>query len=416
MIIAGGTGGHIVPGLGLALELDRRASGRTHFLSLEKNRGYADFREQSFPIHFYDAPPIAKRPKALLGFPLRFLKALLAARKLMRAEQIELVVGMGGYSIFPGMVAARLLGLPYYLCEQNAVPGRATRLFAGRATRIFLNFPVAAAHRQSFAAERLVSAGNPLRPALHDLAAKARKRLAQRISKQAAGKSAKKSSKQAGKAARQKQAARKTGARQPKLKVLVLGGSQGAAQINAMVLAAVQQMQASGKASASGIVGRWIVQCGEKNLPDMQSALGELNAQGVKTSSVELLGYHPRIADFYAQADVIVARAGAGVLAEALAFGLPMILVPYPFAADNHQLANAEYLAEAGAAACIRTRGTEPDELVEILTRWHRDGELATRAARAAELAMPDAAQTIADVLDSLENFDTRKANAGSQS
>lgn len=368
LIIAGGTGGHIVPGLGLALELDARVAGRTFFLSLVKNREYADFQSQRFPIHFYDAPPIAKRPAALLRFPPRFFRAVLVARHLLRSERIGLVVGMGGYSIFPGLVAARLMGVPYCLCEQNAVPGRATRLFAGGARRVFLNFPVAPEHRRSFASEQLVFAGNPLRPALRELAQKTRMKAASRTPKR-------------------------------RLNVLVLGGSQGAAQINAMVLAAIQAF-ARAKAGAAQIVGRWTIQCGEKNLSGMQAQLGEIQS----AAQIELLGYHPRIADFYADADLIIARAGAGVLAEALAFGLPMILVPYPFAADNHQLANAGYLEAEGAAACIRTRGTDPQELVEILSRWHADGELESRALRSAGLAMPDAAQTIADSLEELSD------------
>ena len=169
LIIAGGTGGHIVPGLGLALEFAQSTQPAYDvlFLSLEKNRTYADFADVPCPVHVYASPPITKQPLALLEFPLRFARALWQAWRLLRAHDVSFVIGMGGYSIFPGIVAARLTGVPYYLCEQNAVPGRATRLFAGGARRIFLNFPVAAKHQTAdFTEGRVVLAGNPLRPKL----------------------------------------------------------------------------------------------------------------------------------------------------------------------------------------------------------------------------------------------------------
>ena len=362
-----------MPGLGLALELAARKTGTADvaFLSLEKNRTYGDFAGVPFPVFFYDAPPISKNPGALLKFPFRFMRALRSAMQLMRARNVDCVIGMGGYSIFPGIVAARLLRVPYYLCEQNAVPGRATRLFAGGARHVFLNFPVADQHKTAaFAPEHVTLVGNPLRPALRKLAAKSTG-----TKKKTAGKKP---------AAKKSAAKKKTTERKRKLKVLVLGGSQGAAQINAMVAAAVPELRKD--------VAQWIVQCGEKNLESMRALLPER-----ANKNVQLLGYHPGIAEFYKQADVLVARAGAGVLSEALAFALPMILIPYPFAADNHQLANAEYLREAGVAHCIRDRSEDPAELIRVLTEWSArpETELTRRAALARELARPDAASEI---------------------
>ncbi|MCR9143175.1 MAG: glycosyltransferase [bacterium] len=409
LIIAGGTGGHIVPGLGLALEF-AAAGDPVHFLSLEKNRGYADFKDAPFPVHFYGAPPIRKSPSALLAFPFRFARALWRAAALMRKHRVSCVIGMGGYSIFPGVLAARLSGVPYYLCEQNAIPGRATRLFAGGARRIFLNFPVAAAHQSgAFAGERALLAGNPLRPQLKAIAEENRAA----SKKKGAG-----SARPGKKKSAAKSGARGRGKAKDGLTVLVLGGSQGAAQINAMVAAAIPQL-ASGSGNQAGAnsnpnsktktktksnakkksrahtqtgpVARWMIQCGEKNLDQMRALLPE-NRFG----NVTLFGYHPGIADFYREADLLIARAGAGVVSEALVFGLPMILIPYPFAADNHQLGNAEYLRDGGVAHCISTRETDPAELIEVLRRWSADStELMNRSSRALDLARPGAAAEI---------------------
>ena len=390
LIIAGGTGGHIVPGLGLALEFAQSTQPAYDvlFLSLEKNRTYADFADVPFPVHFYAAPPITKQPLALLEFPLRFARALWQAWRLLRAHDVSFVIGMGGYSIFPGIVAARLTGVPYYLCEQNAVPGRATRLFAGGARRIFLNFPVAAKHQTAdFTEGRVVLAGNPLRPKLR-LSAGTQPGASGRSKKAAVGNT--KKTKQIvrkqknGQKIKSKLKINRRGAAED-LTVLVLGGSQGAAQINAMVAAAISEL-------SPRPVGRWIIQCGEKNLEQMRAQLPPK-----KYPNVTLLGYHPAIHEFYRTADLVICRAGAGVLSEALVIGLPMILIPYPYAADNHQLANAVYLSERGVAHCISQTGTEPAELIHVIREWSGSAraQIETRSQLAAALARPDAAAEI---------------------
>ncbi len=369
LIIAGGTGGHIVPGLGLARELQK--SFTVHFLTLGKDRGYADFNDLPFPLHTYDAPPIRRSLRGLVSFPLRFAKALFAAHKLLREIRADLVIGMGGYSIFPGITAAMLGGVPFCLCEQNAVPGRATRLFASWARRTFLNFPVTSDKFQLSARARTVVAGNPLRPKILEFAGR-----------------------RTGSAGKKKAASKKKATKSSKaLTALVLGGSQGAAQINAMVV------QAAGVFSGKEI--RWIVQCGRAHVEEMQQRLPK-----GQYPHVELLGYHPGIHEFYKQADVLICRAGAGVLSEGLVFGLPMILVPYPYAADAHQLANARYLEEHGAAVCLDQRDEDPQLLIETLRAWIQKPALRRAAAKASvDLGRPGAAERIRQELEADDFF-----------
>ncbi len=348
LIVAGGTGGHITPGLALALELQQ--SLPVDFLSLEKNRAYADFQTAPLRFFFYNAPNLSLRPPGVFLLPWRMLRAFFFARSLMRRERHAFVVGCGGYSMAPALLAARSLGVPYFLLEQNVRPGRATRLFANKARGIFANFPLPAEALPG-AAPRPLVLGNPLRPALQS---------ALRAN-------------DPGEAIARSDAAT----------VLVLGGSQGAQQINEMCVRALSAAPALRR-------HRWLIQCGEKNIRDMEARLGS-------EPNIQLYGYVTGVDAMYRAADVLICRAGAGVLAEALAFGAPIIAIPYPFAADNHQLENAEYLEAAGAAVCIRRRDTDPAEMLAAL-----DQLLSSEAARrqlsenARALAKPDAAANIA--------------------
>ncbi|MBX7057931.1 MAG: UDP-N-acetylglucosamine--N-acetylmuramyl-(pentapeptide) pyrophosphoryl-undecaprenol N-acetylglucosamine transferase [Leptospirales bacterium] len=356
VVIAGGTGGHITPGLALCHAL-QAAGAHVSLLSLEKNRSYADFITAPFAIDFYQAPPLQLRSIAALLLPWRMLRALWQARRIFRERQAQLAVGMGGYSSAPALLMARWMGLKTALCEQNAAPGRVTRWLAGSAGRLYLNFPVE--EHWKLPQERALRAGNPLRPALVAAAQDS-----PRASQQARA-----------------------------LSILVLGGSQGAAQLNEMCLAAI--------ASWQGPALQWTIQCGQANLEGMRAALPL-----EKYPNVELLGYVTGIEQYYRKADLAICRAGAGVLAELLLFALPAILIPYPFSADDHQGANARYLRDAGAALLLAQRNADAAELLETLAALAGDSARRKRMAGAARsLARPQAARTIAvDLMDYVAN------------
>ena len=351
LVVAGGTGGHIVPGLALAASIIERG-GSVEFLSIERNREYPGLSGGAFPVHFYDEPPFPSGPLALFVLVWKLWRAVRRARHLFQERDVQALVVMGGYPGFPALLAARISGRPFFLCEQNAVAGRVTRLFAKRARVVFLNLPLA----QDLPGATLEHTGNPLRPALLAAANQARE-------SQSRGAPC----------------------------VLVLGGSQGAVQLNEIVLGLVPKLEARGV--------RLLWQCGERNL---DSVSGRLPA-GLK-NSVELFGYRAGIESLFLEADVLFARAGAGVISEGLVFGLPMLLVPYPFAADNHQKANARILAEAGAAVVIDQRDNDPAatrrELLSLLDDPERRARMAASARR---LARPEAAAVIAErVLENL--------------
>lgn len=319
LIVAGGTGGHISPGIGIAVAFCDAGIPVT-VLSLEKNRETPDFKSAPFRVVYYDAPPFSGGVRTLVTFPFRLFAPYRFARRLIRTESIGAVIGMGGYSVFPALLAALRERVAIYLCEQNAVPGRVTLFFAKYAKKIFLTFPDATG-AIGIKTKNTVMTGNPLRRELEERARRFRER----------------GDRPSGKAKR----------------LLVVGGSQGAVQLNEMVAGCVDRFNEV----------YWEIQCGEKNIAQMEIRL----ADALRAGRVHLFGYHAALHELYETADLMICRSGAGVLTEAAAFSLPMVLVPYPYAADNHQKENAEYYARNGAAVILDTKQKEPELLYEVL-------------------------------------------------
>lgn len=341
LIVAGGTGGHLAPGLALAAEFAAESKDQAVLLTLPQNElSVARYGlPERVSIELYTAPNLKRGLLDLLLLPMRLLRALRQVRAVFARHAVQVVVGLGGYPSLPALLYCRLFSVPYFLCEQNAMPGRITRLFWKKARMVFLNFPVARTPLRSMVV------GNPVRSAIENKASQHR--------------------------------------RQPSKKpvVLVLGGSQGSAQINDLVLQAL---------SLAGV--RWLFQCGESQLAHVRS---RLSAKG--REDVNLFGFHSDPAELYSQADILVCRAGAGVLSEALLYGLPMLLIPYPYASDDHQKANAEVLVHAGAARMLYGKTIDPALFVEVLTSMLNDRPLLEDMSRKARsMARPGVARTIA--------------------
>ncbi|MCB1175490.1 MAG: UDP-N-acetylglucosamine--N-acetylmuramyl-(pentapeptide) pyrophosphoryl-undecaprenol N-acetylglucosamine transferase [Leptospiraceae bacterium] len=353
LIIAGGTGGHIVPGMAVAFAMQSRSS--VVFLSAERNRDFADFQNANWPMEYYHPPRIQMRFWLWPRFFWQLARALLTVRTVVRRYAITACIGMGGYSSLPALLYARLTGIPYYLCEQNAVAGRVTRLFAHRARGLFLGFPLDANSSFRPHPDRTQISGNPLKPVL-----------AQRIKD--------------GSNSRRDSKARA-------LSILVLGGSQGAKQINEMCLELFGLPDYTAAAWSKHL--HWDLQCGAGHVADLQGRL-------LPGTNCNLFGYHPDISDLLTKADILIARSGAGVLGEACAFGLPMILIPYPWSQDGHQQANAHYLESQKAALVIDSTDTNPQALLGFLQRLVTEPELrSTMAKNAGLLARPNAASDI---------------------
>ncbi len=373
VILAGGTGGHIAPGIALALELQNRGI-HVHILSLKKNKNYQDFSQLKMEIHFYDMPPLPKNLKGSILFPLKLCQSLLYSFTFFRKHSIHFVVGMGGYSMIAGLIVATILRKPYYLCESNARPGLATILFARKARKIFINFPIST-KLSSFSSlsshqEKMIQVGTPIRPSichlLNDLAHDSQNK---RNKKQGIHPSSDKI-----------------------CHILVLGGSQGAIQINEIVSQIILSQQKNQNEANKYF---WTVQCGEKNLSSMKQ-----NFPKAKFPSLKLIGYENAIEKYYSQADILICRSGSSVLSEALCFGIPLLLVPYPYSKGEHQEANAQYLASKGAAVCFLQKDTGFEKIYASLHELQLKQQKRKKMILASyQLAQPNAAEKITSMI-----------------
>ena len=351
MILAGGTGGHIFPGLAVAHALRARGA-RVSWLGAD-----GGMETRLVPAHDIALDTIAvkglrgKGVVALLTAPLRVLRAVRDAARVLRDRQPAAVISFGGYAAGPGGIAARIAGIPLLVHEQNRAAGLTNKVLARVAKVVMTGFP------QTFAHEHVV--GNPVREQIAAVAAPAQRDL------------------------------QHDGA----LRLLVLGGSQGARALNTAIPQA-----AAALAVAPGRVLDIVHQCGEKMLDEARRAYADAGV----VARVE-----PFIADMagaYAWADLVVCRAGALTLAELCAVGVGSVLVPFPQAVDDHQTRNAEYLVERDAAILLKQDDHLATRLRDVLDELAGDpGRRVAMAEAARVLAKPDAAQRVADtVLDTI--------------
>jgi len=344
IILAGGTGGHIFPGLAVAHALHARDIP-VLWLGSEGGMETRLVPQHGFQIDTINVRGVrGKGFAALLAAPFKLLGAVRAARQTLRQRQPRAVVSFGGFAAGPGGLAARLEGIPLIVHEANRAPGMTNRALAKFARRVLTGFP------QTFADEEVV--GNPVRAQIAAVLPP---------DERFAG-------------------------REGPLRLLVLGGSQGARALNAAVPKALATLP-----ERIGFEVRH--QCGEKLRDDAMRAYAEAGVD----ASVE-----PFIADMaaaYAWADVVVCRAGALTLAELCAAGVGSVLVPFPQAVDDHQTKNAQYLVDRGAAQLL-PQGDDLAQRLSATLEILADRALLLPMAQAARaLAKPDAAERVAEVV-----------------
>jgi UDP-N-acetylglucosamine--N-acetylmuramyl-(pentapeptide) pyrophosphoryl-undecaprenol N-acetylglucosamine transferase len=280
-----------------------------------------------------------------LSAPFAMMKALLQAMSILRRVQPQLVIGMGGFVSGPGGLGARLMGIPLLIHEQNAIPGLANRLLAPLSRYVLQAFPHVFA-----ASEKVMTVGNPVRRNIADLAK-----------------------------------TQHSTPHQP-VHLLVVGGSLGAQALNEELPAAI---------AASGIELAVRHQAGRGKLEATKAAYQEAGVEAQVTEFID------DMAAAYVWADLVVCRAGALTVSELAAAGLPSVLVPYPYAVDDHQTQNAGFLATPGAAVILQQRDITTQSLAELLQQLCADPQrLAEMANRAAALGQPEADRRIADICE----------------
>ncbi len=343
MIMAGGTGGHIFPALAVAENLQARGwnivwlgSPAGMEAKLVAPRGYT--------MAWINMSGV--RGKGLLRavtLPLQLLIAFWQSARAIFTHRPDVVLGMGGYVSFPGGMMASLLNRPLAIHEQNSVAGLANRVLAKIADRVLAGFP------DAFAAQGGVWTGNPVRSEIAALAAPAQRY---------AGRSG-------------------------PLRLTVIGGSLGAQALNSTVPQALALIPQAERPQVTH-------QSGQRHLAEVEQYYREAGVEAT------LLPFIDNMAAQYAEADLIICRAGASTIAELAAAGIASVLVPFPHAVDDHQTHNARFLSERGAAVLIPQQELTPQKLADLLRTLKRDA-LMEMANKARAVAKPEATQTVAD-------------------
>ena len=322
LVMAGGTGGHIFPGLAVAEAL-RERGWRVHWLGGKGTAQHPSMESQLVPPRGFVFESIdfsgvrGKGPATLVFLPLRLLKAFWQSIQVVRRVKPDVVLGLGGYISFPAGMMSVLLGRPLVLHEQNSVAGLVNKVLASVADRVFTAFPGVLKKAEWI--------GNPLRPAF----------------------------------TRQPDPESRFAGRTGPLKLLVVGGSLGAMALNELVP----------KALALIPLGERPVVTHQSGARQLEALRANYQAAGVQA---ELTPFIEDTAQAFADADLIICRAGASTVTEIAAVGAAALFVPFPSAVDDHQTTNAKFLVDQGGGWLIQQRDLNPEKLAQLLQKTER--------------------------------------------
>ena len=349
MIAGGGTGGHLFPGVAVAEEFLRRdpeskilfiGTGRPVEAEVLEKRGLAS---RTITAGGLKGISLVGRLKSLAALP----RGLFQAMGLIADFKPDMVLGVGGYVSGPVGLAARLMGRPTAIQEQNSIPGLTNRMLGRIVDLIFIAFE---SSRRYFPEPKTMLTGNPIRTEIAALAGRQRPE-------------------------------------NPGFTLLIVGGSQGAHAVNTAVVEAMKIL------GPGGPVTTLIHQTGVSDMETVQKAYEE---NGIRAEVKAFIQDMDRV---YMQADLVICRAGAITVAEVAAAGLPAVFIPLPTAADNHQEFNARWLVDEGAAEIMPQSGLTPEGLAATIRRLAGDAEKRRDMSRAAaNAAVPDAVRKICDL------------------
>ena len=345
LIMAGGTGGHVFPGLAVADYL-RKLKWRIVWMGTKTG-----MESKLIPQHGYETEIISfsgfrgMRLITRLMLPLLLLKAFLQSARIILRVKPDVVLGMGGYPAFPGGIIASLFNKPLIIHEQNSLPGLTNIILSKLADKIMLGFPEA----MHVDRKRTIFSGNPVRSEITQMESPNNRFLG----------------------------------RQGKIKLLVLGGSLGAQALNTTVPQALKLLPENLRPLV-------IHQTGVGHLESVEKSYVDLQLQG------EIHAFIDDMAKYYAASDLVLCRAGALTITELSLVGLASILVPYPYAVDDHQTSNARFLSSHGAAVLVSQNELTAQKLADLLTSLTRE-KLLNMAIIARSLAKPEATTMVAE-------------------
>lgn len=340
------------PGIAVAEEL--RSRGHEAMLLISKKKVDREGTEKYGELKFEEVEAIAKpatfSPR-MVPFLWKLLQTTLGCRKLLKRAGGDAVLGMGGFTSLPPVFAGHRLGMKAFVHDSNALPGKANRLTARWCDKVLVGLEAAVKY---FGGRPAVVTGTPVRKELQELPTR-------------------------------DEAAAAFGLAPKRPVLLVMGGSQGARKLNRMAPAAAALLKAEVQV---------LHIAGGRDEPEVRVEAGGREGYHV-------VGFCDRMADAYAVGDLVISRAGASSLTELAHAGLPSILVPYPYAADDHQTRNGEVFAEAGAAEMVQEADLSVEKLAEMIDGIVGDLPRRERMSKAARgLAVPDAAVRVAKVIE----------------
>ncbi len=324
LIACGGTGGHLFPGVAVAHELKKQ--GHTAILLLSEKAidakaasKYAEFKSLTLPV--------MAKPKtlslAMVVFLWKLLVSIIGALKIIKKYDIDGVLAMGGFSSLAPVIAGKLKGRGTWVHDSNAIPGKANLLNAKFCQHIFLGFTEASKYFKLKQGQKISVVGTPIRPELLE-------------------------------ARDQQQSRLELGLDVNKFTILVTGGSQGAASLNTKVLQAASQLEKSGQEI------QWVHLTG---MNYSQSVTEQVEALGINSNTYKIIDFCEDMLSVYAASDLVISRSGASAMNELSALAKPCLLVPYPYAADDHQAKNAQVFASKKAAVMCLEADLSPDKI-----------------------------------------------------
>lgn len=339
LVMAGGTGGHIFPGLAVAQAL-RERGWDVHWLGAPGSMEERLVIPQGFTFEALNFGGLRGKGLATqLKMPWKLIKAIREVAKIIDRVQPQVLLGFGGYITFPGGLVGGWRKKPLILHEQNAIAGLANKVLSKFAKKVFTTFPKVLAKGEYV--------GNPLRQAF----------------------------------TQQPSPEQRYKERDGVLRLLVVGGSLGAKTLNRMVPQALALMDSKQRPCV-------LHQSGEKQIGELRCNYSQAGVEAELTPFIE------DAAKAYSEADVVIARAGASTVTELAAVGAPALLVPFPYAVDDHQTANAQFLVQEDAAWLVQEKDLTAQKLAEWLLSLNRE-DLLKRAQKAQSLAKLDAVEHI---------------------
>ena len=354
LVMAGGTGGHVFPGLAVAQRM-QALGWRVVWLGNPSGMEATLVPKYGIPMEFVRFGGVRGKGAATkLRLPLNLLRACTQSLAVLGRVKPDVVLGMGGYITFPAGMMAALKRIPLVLHEQNSIPGLANKVLAKVARRVLVAFPDALPHAEW--------TGNPIRADLASLPPPDERYRA----------------------------------RSGPLRLLVVGGSLGAAALNETVPRALARLDPARRPHV-------VHQAGAKHIDALRANYAKAGL--TEGDGVELVPFIDDMARAYAHADLVICRSGAMTVSEIAAAGVAALFVPFPFAVDDHQTTNAAFLASHGAASVIQQNELSVEKLADWISSQTR-ASLAVIATRARELAKPEAAERVAQVCASLVTRD----------